>query len=134
VDCGERAATVFLSKVIDGTVIQRNLCAHCARATFNHPPPAPPRVAFLSPPSINPDFLARPKDCPAEIEIAEPVTVQELAAKLRVKPFHVMAVLVTRNVFITDKKPIDMDTTAVVCRHYGVTLHEVTPERERASS
>jgi hypothetical protein len=132
VDCGERAATVFLSKVVDGAVVQRNLCAHCARSVFGHPPASPPPVAFLSPPSVNPDFLARPKDCPAEIEIAEPVTVQELAAKLCVKPFHVIAVLVTHSVFITGKEPINKDTTAVVCRHYGVALHEVTTGTERA--
>jgi hypothetical protein len=123
VDCGRNPATVFLTQIIHGTVAQRNLCAHCAAPFFDNPPQAPP-FAFLSPASVNPDFLARPQNCPAEIEIPDPVTVQELAAKLHVKPFHVIAVLVTQNVFITGKQPMAMHTAAIVCRHYGVKVRE----------
>jgi hypothetical protein len=137
VHCRSKPATVFLSQIIDGSIEQRNLCAACAAPFFDNPPQAPP-FAFLSPASVNSDFLARPKDCPAEIHIEAPVTVLEIAAKLRVKPFQVIAVLVTHHVFITGKEPIDMDTVAIVCRHYGVkvcqSLQEGTAAVGRESS
>ncbi len=123
-ECKARPAAVFLTHVVDGKLVHRNLCAHCASPYFDHPPEAP-SATFLSPPSVNPDFLARPRGCPESLALPASVSLDELSQKLRAKPFHILAVLVTHGVFVTGKQPLDYATAATVCRHYGVSLRPV---------
>lgn len=121
IECQSKPAVVFLSQIVDGELVQRNLCTKCATPYFDNPPEAPP-FTFMSPPSVNPDFLARPHHCPSKLALPEKMTLEELSQKLHAKPFQILAVLVTHNVFITGKEPLDYETAAVVCRQYGVRL------------
>jgi hypothetical protein len=54
-----------------------------------------------------------------EITVAGPTTVVELAERLRVKPFKIIADLMQFGVFATPRQPIRFETIAQVARKYG---------------
>jgi Translation initiation factor IF-2, N-terminal region len=123
-ECNEKPATFFLTQIIHGEMTTRNLCQTCAAPILNQLPPAR-WTAYPPTPGFD-EILEHPADCPSEVTIDDPVTIKDLAAALRVEPYHVIAVLLQRNIFKGPNDALDFATASLVCVHYGVTPRKGT--------
>jgi translation initiation factor IF-2 len=54
-----------------------------------------------------------------KVSIADPITVHELAALLKQKPFQIIAQLIGLDVFATAAQEIDFEAASKVARKYG---------------
>jgi len=122
--CNEKPVKVFLNQIIDGAVTQRNLCESCAAPIMGQLSTgrwnSPTRTAD----SLR-QLLQRPADCPAEVTLTESVTVRDLATALHAQFYHIVAVLMDREIYKSADDALDFATASLVCAHYGVTPHKV---------
>ncbi|HEY8962514.1 MAG TPA: translation initiation factor IF-2 [Luteolibacter sp.] len=82
-----------------------------APAVENAPAPAPAAPA--------PAPIVEDLDDPKLVVIKPPILVSELAARLGLKPFQVMADLIKLSVFLAPNQPIDPEIAAKVCEVHG---------------
>jgi translation initiation factor IF-2 len=85
-----------------------------AAATAPAETPAPVADAPAPAPVVEQDL-----DDPKLVVIKPPILVSELAARLGLKPFQVMADLIKQSVFLAPNQPIDPDIAAKVCEVHG---------------
>ncbi len=70
-------------------------------------------------------------DDPKLIVIKPPILVPELAARLGLKPFNVMADLIKLGVFPAPNQPLEPETAAKVCEIHGFTFEREKRDKEK---
>ena len=80
--------------------------------SFSGRPPRPPKITAR-------DLEDQPDDPDKTIYISEPVVVKELAAKLTLKPFKIVADLLELGEFKYPDDSIDFDTAWLVAKKHG---------------
>jgi translation initiation factor IF-2 len=90
------------------------------------PPPAAPPPQGTSGDADEPS-----SDDPKLVIIKPPILVADLAAKLGLKPFNVMADLIKLSVFPAPNQPIEPDIAAQVCEMHGFTFEREKRDKEK---
>lgn len=93
------------------------------------PPPAAPEEA--PPAGLAPDDESTEPDDPTLIIIKPPILVPELAARLGLKPFNIMADLIKLSVFPAPNQPIEPDIAAKVCELHGFRFEREKRDKEK---
>ena len=96
-------------------------------------PPPPPVVAappVTAPPPVEEESEEIPDD-PKLIVIKPPILVPELAARLGLKPFHIMADLIKIGVFPAPNQPLEPDIAAKICEIHGFTFEREKRDKEK---
>ena len=70
-------------------------------------------------------------DDPKLIVIKPPILVPELAARLGLKPFNIMADLIKIGVFPAPNQPIEPDTAARICEIHGFTFEREKRDKDK---
>ncbi|BCU77559.1 translation initiation factor IF-2 [Luteolibacter sp. LG18] len=97
-----------------------------AKAPEPEPAPAPaPVVAAPEPAPVAQEEI----DDPKLVVIKPPILVSELAARLGLKPFQVMADLIKLSVFVAPNQPIDPEVAAKVCEVHGFRFEREKREK-----
>jgi translation initiation factor IF-2 len=91
--------------------------------------PAPPPPAEPSPESA--DSTENSGGDPKLIVIKPPILVPELAARLGLKPFNIMADLIKLGVFPAPNQPLEPDVAAKVCEIHGFTFEREKRDKEK---
>ena len=95
------------------------------------PAPAPPTPAPPAPTATDEASDESASDDPKLIIIKPPILVPELAARLGLKPFNVMADLIKLGVFPAPNQPIEPDIAAKVCEIHGFTFEREKRDKEK---
>jgi len=90
-------------------------------ASTTPPPPPPAAVAAAE----------EPPDDPKLIIIKPPILVNDLAARMGLKPFNVMADLIKLSVFPAPNQPIEPEIAAKVCEIHGFTFAREKRDKEK---
>lgn len=86
-----------------------------------------PKSVEPSKPALSLKPTPAPKPTPAltlPVTFPTPITVKDLADRLRLKPFQVIAELMEMNIFKSVNGLIEKDTVAEICKIHGFTLQE----------
>lgn len=97
-------------------------------AMVKAPTPAP--VPFTPAPQEQPDKSEVSAD-PKLIIIKPPIMVPELAARLGLKPFNIMADLIKIGVFPAPNQPLEPDVAAKICEIHGFTFEREKRDKEK---
>jgi hypothetical protein len=62
---------------------------------------------------------------PKSVSVPDPISVGELAAALRMKPFILVAALMDLNIFASLGTALDFDTVSAFCSRHGVIAHKI---------
>ena len=122
--CKRREATVFLTQVINGEVINFALCESCAAPILNHMPDAgttESEFALSECFSLVPD-PSRPKN----VSLSDPIAVALLASSLRAKPFEIIRDLMYFGIFATVNTEVTFSVASELCSRYGITASKST--------
>ncbi len=101
------------------------------------PAPAPEPVAApvpepVSAPAAEAPAAAEPvSDDPKLIIIKPPIMVPELAARLGLKPFQIMADLIKLGVFIAPTQPLEPEIAAKVCEAHGFHFEREKRDKDK---
>ncbi|WAC20758.1 translation initiation factor IF-2 [Luteolibacter sp. SL250] len=101
------------------------------------PAPAPEPVAETAPepvaaPAAEASTAAEPaSDDPKLIIIKPPIMVPELAARLGLKPFQIMADLIKLGVFIAPTQPLEPEIAAKVCEAHGFHFEREKRDKDK---
>jgi hypothetical protein len=134
-ECNKREATFFFSQSINGEVLELRLCVPCAGPLADTPPPGPPvrsgppaREIRHRPPPPPPPRVPIPPDPerPAELELPEKISVLELAAALKLKPYQVIGMLMEINLFHSMRTEIDFPIAAHICSRCRVVARRAS--------
>lgn len=97
-------------------------------AMVKAPVPSPVPVADVTPVKVgNDDASADPK----LIVIKPPIMVPELAARLGLKPFNIMADLIKIGVFPAPNQPLEPDVAAKICEIHGFSFEREKRDKEK---
>jgi translation initiation factor IF-2 len=97
-------------------------------AMVKTPAPAPVPVAAVVPEqSTDDDGSTDPK----LIVIKPPIMVPELAARLGLKPFNIMADLIKIGVFPAPNQPLEPDVAAKICEIHGFTFEREKRDKDK---
>ncbi len=93
---------------------------------------APEVVAPAAEAPASPEPAEEPEsDDPMLIVIKPPILVPDLAARLGLKPFNVMADLIKLGVFPAPNQPLEPDIAAKVCEIHGFTFEREKRDKEK---
>jgi len=97
------------------------------------PTPEPIRPAPAAPIAIPAAAIPdeEPPDDPKLIVIKPPILVPELASRLGLKPFNVMADLIKLGVFPAPNQPLEPDIAAKVCEIHGFTFEREKRDKDK---
>src|SRR6476620_657200 len=79
-------------------------------------------VAAAAPPAPVIEEAIEDPDDPKLVIIKPPILLTELASRLGLKPFQVMADLIKLSVFVNQNQPIDPEIAAKVCEVHGFSF------------
>ncbi len=97
-------------------------------AMVKAPAPAPvPVAAAVTDESADDDASSDPK----LIIIKPPIMVPELAARLGLKPFNIMADLIKIGVFPAPNQPLEPDVAAKICEIHGFTFEREKRDKDK---
>ena len=116
--CNKQYATVFVTRIVNDATIRFDLCAPCAEPlgeSFPLQSPPVPRPAS----SVEPDPLR-----PVVVDLPETITVRDLATTLRIRPFHIIGLLMEINVFASLTHQIEFAAAAHVCSRCNVAARK----------
>ena len=92
-------------------------------------------IAMVPPPGNPPPAAAQDggdeSDDPKLIVIKPPILVPDLAARLGLKPFNVMADLIKLGVFPAPNQPLEPDIAAKVCEIHGFTFEREKRDKDK---
>lgn len=88
-------------------------------------------VAAVEPVANEPEGGEVDSDDPTLIVIKPPILVPDLAARLGLKPFNVMADLIKLGVFPAPNQPLEPDIAAKVCEMHGFTFEREKRDKEK---
>jgi translation initiation factor IF-2 len=99
-------------------------------AMVQAPKPAPPPPVMLA--DLAPEDPGDPSlDDPKLIVIKPPILIPELAARLGLKPFHIMADLIKLGVFPAPNQPLEPETAAKICETHGFTFEREKRDKDK---
>ncbi len=91
-----------------------------------------PEVAALAPAAVvEEDPADEISDDPKLIVIKPPILVPDLAARLGLKPFNIMADLIKIGVFPAPNQPLEPDTAAKICEMHGFTFEREKRDKDK---
>ncbi len=126
--CNKYQATVFFTQIIKGVSTQQHFCQTCSASIFADSPRSA-SAHWTSYPPEEPKFdksLERPKNCPTEVMLTDPISVRDLARMLRAQIYQILAVLARHEISKAPDDALDFATASLVCAHYGVTPHRAS--------
>jgi len=91
----------------------------------------PPKAAEPTVDPTTPDDDLDPSDDPKLIVIKPPILVPDLAARLGLKPFNIMADLIKLGVFPAPNQPIEPEVAAKVCEMHGFVFEREKRDKEK---
>ena len=94
-------------------------------------PPPPVAAAIPAAATTADDEPEEVSDDPKLIIIKPPILVPELAARLGLKPFHIMADLIKIGVFPAPNQPLEPDIAAKICDIHGFTFEREKRDKEK---
>jgi translation initiation factor IF-2 len=100
-------------------------------AMVKAPPPAPkppPAAETTTSPDPDPEEIS---DDPKLIIIKPPILVPELAARLGLKQFNIMADLIKIGVFQSNNQPLEPDVAAKICEIHGFTFEREKRDKDK---
>ncbi|MFT3990308.1 MAG: translation initiation factor IF-2 [Luteolibacter sp.] len=92
--------------------------------------PAPVAVPEPTPAAVS-EAPAAPVDDSKLIVIKPPILVPDLAARLGLKPFNIMADLIKLGVFPAPNQPLEPDVAAKVCEIHGFTFEREKRDKDK---
>ncbi len=115
---------------------QRKKEKKAAAPATTTPKPAPAAAPKPAAPAPQPEAKPAPAPQPATavaeggtINVKAPVSVAELAAKMGIKPFKLIAELLPMGVFANPATSLDTDQVAALCEKHGFTYERVKREK-----
>lgn len=87
--------------------------------------------APVAPPVVTDDTTDENPSDPKLIVIKPPILVPELAARLSLKPFNIMADLIKLGVFPAPNQPLEPDIAARICEIHGFTFEREKRDKDR---
>jgi translation initiation factor IF-2 len=93
--------------------------------------PAPTPASPAEEPQVSEISDDEISDNPKLIVIKPPILVPELAARLGLKPFNVMADLIKLGVFPAPNQPLEPEIAAKVCENHGFTFEREKRDKEK---
>jgi translation initiation factor IF-2 len=99
-------------------------------AMVKAPAPVPAVQTAPAPASESDDDSGEPGD-PKLIVIKPPILVPELASRLGLKPFNIMADLIKIGVFPAPNQPLEPDVAAKICDMHGFTFEREKRDKEK---
>ncbi len=93
------------------------------------PAPPPPPAESVSPPAPVAAEEAAPEDNGKTISIKPPIIVSELATRMGLKPFVLLADLIKLQVFVAPHQAIEPDVAARVCETHGYVFEREKREK-----
>jgi translation initiation factor IF-2 len=128
-----RAGSVLpsISKVLDDQANKSDL--DMIRGAGKSEVPATPVSAAQGPPAGGPPAAAPADDQPAPdpklISIKPPIIVSELAERMKLKSFQIMADLIKLEVFVAPHQAIEPEIAAQICELHGFTFEREKREK-----
>ncbi|MBC7981412.1 MAG: translation initiation factor IF-2 [Armatimonadetes bacterium] len=110
-----------ISKILDKEIEVRKIVKAPAALPAASPEPAAPR-------DVSEEELS---DDPKLIVIKPPILVPDLASRLGLKPFNVMADLIKLGVFPAPNQPLEPDIAAKVCEIHGFTFEREKRDKDK---
>ncbi len=96
------------------------------------PAPEPVEVPAPAPVAEAPEPVSEPlPDDPKLIVIKPPIMVPELASRLGLKPFQIMADLIKLGVFIAPSQPLEPEIAAKVCEAHGFHFEREKRDKDK---
>ncbi len=93
--------------------------------------PAPPTAAVPAVTAPAESLAEDSSEDPKLIVIKPPILVPELAARLGLKPFNIMADLIKIGVFPAPNQPLEPDVAAKICEIHGFTFEREKRDKEK---
>jgi translation initiation factor IF-2 len=106
--------------------IQARAPAKATPVVEKEPEPEPPKEAPAEPAVEVQDTTAEPEAEKKVIHLKTSITVKDLAPLIGIKPFQVIADLMSLQIFANINQTLELDTVAKLCEKHGFTL-----EREK---
>jgi translation initiation factor IF-2 len=106
--------------------IQARSPAKPTAAVQQEPEPVPPKEAPIGPTVEAKDTTAEPETDKKVIHLKASITVKDLAPLIGIKPFQVIADLMSLQIFANINQTLELDTVAKLCEKHGFIL-----EREK---
>ena len=106
--------------------IQAKSPAKPPSAVQQEPEPEPPKEAPIEPTAEAEDTTAEPETDKKVIHLKASITVKDLAPLIGIKPFQVIADLMSLQIFANINQALELDTVAKLCEKHGFIL-----EREK---
>jgi len=116
--CQQNTADVLVTRFQSESVSRTQLCHVCAAPVLDAIGPDEVTGATY----LSPDAAGNSAPLPNELGLRGPITVEEFAAALHLRPFQVVGTLMRLGVFVSRRSTIDFATTERVCSRYGVKL------------
>jgi translation initiation factor IF-2 len=96
------------------------------------PASPPPTAAPVAPAAETAEITSEePPDDPKLIVIKPPILVPELAARLGLKPFNIMADLIKCGVFPAPNQPLEPEIAAKICEIHGFTFEREKRDKDK---
>jgi translation initiation factor IF-2 len=118
-----KAVLGTISKILD----QKE---QAAEASLNPPPVAAAPVQAAAPVSDEP-AAQEASDDPKLIVIKPPILIPDLAARLGLKPFNIMADLIKIGVFPAPNQPLEPDIAAKICEIHGFVFEREKRDKDK---
>ena len=119
-----KAVLGTISKILD----QEDTAITHSKAAAVTPTPAPTSVSQIVSPSLPADEM--PND-PKLIVIKPPILIPDLAARLGLKPFNIMADLIKIGVFPAPNQPLEPEIAAKICEIHGFIFEREKRDKEK---
>lgn len=119
-----KAVLGTISKILD----QEDTAITHSKAAAVTPTPAPASVSQIVSPSLPADEI--PND-PKLIVIKPPILIPDLAARLGLKPFNIMADLIKIGVFPAPNQPLEPEIAAKICEIHGFIFEREKRDKEK---
>jgi translation initiation factor IF-2 len=119
-----KAVLGTISKILD----QEDTAITHSKAAAVTPTPAPTSVSQIVSPSLPADEI--PND-PKLIVIKPPILIPDLAARLGLKPFNIMADLIKIGVFPAPNQPLEPEIAAKICEIHGFIFEREKRDKEK---
>ena len=124
----EKAVLGTISKILDkDEALAKKAAAKAAPVTL----PAPVVLTAAEPDTSTEMEAAAVLEDPKLIIIKPPILVTELAARLGLKPFNIMADLIKIGVFPAPNQPLEPEIAAKVCEIHGFTFEREKRDKDK---
>jgi translation initiation factor IF-2 len=104
------------------------------QAAITPAPPAPIEEPTVPTPEAEPEPVAKAEELPDDpklIVIKPPILIPDLAARLGLRPFNIIADLIKMNVFPAPNQPLDPEIAAKICELHGFTFEREKRDKDK---